>query len=479
MAVLEHLEPKAVFGWFEEICAIPHGSGHTDAISAYLVRFAAERGLRWRQDEMGNVIIWKAAAAGYEAAPPVILQGHMDMVCEKTADCIKDMDAEGLDLVVEGDTVYACGTTLGGDDGIAVAMILALLDSHDLPHPALEAVLTVDEEVGMLGAAGINLSDLRGRSLINIDSEVEGVFTAGCAGGGTATIEIPVKRNDFIGTAIEITVRGLVGGHSGIEIHKGRANADVLLGRVLRAIQKKAELRLVSVEGGLKDNAIPAAARAVLIAADTDAAAEACSTMQDTLRAEYAAADAGLQLDLHPVQTRQSAMDAESTRRVLCFLLCAPNGVQEMSRDIEGLVQTSLNLGILCTDGQTVTASYSVRSSMESQKQMLFERLNSLAERLGGKLSLAGVYPAWQYRRQSPLRERMTEIFIRQYGHAPVVEIIHAGLECGLLSEQLEGLDCVSIGPDLTEIHTPRERMHIASVGRTWSLLTETLKQMR
>lgn len=475
MTVLSALEPQEVFGWFEKLCAIPHGSGHTEAISNYLVQFARERSLRYRQDKLGNVIIWKKAFPGYEQAPTVILQGHMDMVCEKTADCTKDMAAEGLDLAIDSDTVYAKGTTLGGDDGIAVAMMLAVLDSQDLPHPAIETVITVDEEVGMTGAAGIDLSDLQGRMLINIDSEVEGVFTAGCAGGGTATVLIPVKREGFAGEGMELTVSGLAGGHSGIEIHKGRANADVLLGRVLDAVQKECAMRLVSIEGGLKDNAIPVAATGIAVVDDAAKAIAVCRSMEKTLRKEYAVSDSNLRIAAKQVAFSRLPMDKASTEKSVCFLLCAPNGVQAMSQDVEGLVQTSLNLGILTTSENTVTASYCVRSSMDSQKQMLFARLEALARQLGGSMTTAGVYPAWQYRHTSPLRERMTEIFAQQYGHTPVVEIIHAGVECGLLAQKIGDLDCVSIGPDLTEIHTPRERMHIASVERTWCLLKKTL----
>lgn len=253
MAVLAHLEPKCVFQFFEELCAIPHGSSNTKKISDWLMAFAKERNLEAWQDELNNVVIVKEATPGYEAAETVILQGHMDMVCEKTADCIKDMDQEGLDLAVEGDTVYAIGTTLGGDDGIAVAMALAILDAKDLPHPRLEAVFTVDEEIGMLGAAGLDCSRLQGRRLLNLDSEEEGVFTVSCAGGNVTCCTLPLVRKAFEGTPLTITVGGLAGGHSGVEIDKGLGNSNLLMGRILCAADQRAELRLANVGGGLKD----------------------------------------------------------------------------------------------------------------------------------------------------------------------------------------------------------------------------------
>ena len=324
MAVLEGLEPRGVLHWFEELCRIPHGSGNTKAISDYLVRFARDRGLAVRQDEWNNVVIKKPASAGYEAAAPVLLQGHMDMVCEKEPDCKKDMAAEGLELAVEGDTVYAKGTTLGGDDGIAVAMILALLESDVLPHPALEAVLTVDEETGMIGAAAIDLSDLRGRLLINLDSEVEGVFTAGCAGGATAVIDIPVKREPFTGESLSITVSGLAGGHSGIEINRGRANAVVLLGRVLDAVGRATPMRLYSVSGGSKDNAIPVSACAFAAVEDGERVAAACRRMEEVFRREYAVADGAITVSAQSGQDAGVPMDADTTRRALTLLQCAP-----------------------------------------------------------------------------------------------------------------------------------------------------------
>ena len=479
MRILENLEPQGVFRFFEEMCAIPHGSSNTKGVSDWLMDFARQRGLEAYQDRLNNVIIIKEATPGYESAGPVILQGHMDMVCEKAPDCAKDMKTEGLDLAVEGDTVYAKGTTLGGDDGIAVAMALAILDAEDIPHPRLEAVFTVDEEIGMLGAVGMeDVSMLRGRRMLNLDSEAEGVFTVSCAGGNLTQCVLPVRREAFDGQVLTVTVGGLRGGHSGVEIDKGLGNACMLLGRVLNACGLETELRLISAEGGLKDNAIPREASAVVSAADARAVKAVCARLDTELKNEYRTTDA--QVFVSAAESGAGTpMDADSTRRALTFLTCAPNGIQAMSADISGLVQTSLNLGILTTGEDAVTASFCVRSSVDSQKRMLVERLTCLTETLGGSVAVFGDYSGWEYRPDSPLRELLTEVFTQQYGCEPKIEAIHAGVECGIFAGKLPGLDCVSLGPDLTEIHTCRERLHIASVQRLWAMLLETLKRMK
>ena len=479
MPILEHLQPQAVFAHFEQLCAIPHGSGNTKAISDYLVGFAAARGLRHIQDAHNNVIIFCPGTPGYETAAPVILQGHMDMVCETAPDCTKDLTREGLDLFIDGDTIGARGTTLGGDDGIAVAMALAILDANDIPHPPLEVVLTVDEETGMLGADALDASVLQGRTMLNIDSEDEGILTVSCAGGNVSVCTLPVTRAAFSGTALTVTVGGLLGGHSGAEIDKGRGNANQLLGRVLYAVGARTALRVVCADGGLKDNAIPRESRAVITVADPDAAQAAIAGMDAAFRHEYAAADPDVFVRTDPAQPQMPPMDAASTQRAVCMLCCLPNGVQAMSRDIPGLVQTSLNLGILTTDERCVQASFCVRSSVATQKEMLVARLRCLMAQLGGSVDVSGDYPAWEFRKDSPLRERMIDVFREQYGHDPKVEAIHAGVECGLFAGKLPGLDCVSFGPDLTEIHTCRERMHIASVQRVWRYTLEVLRRCK
>ena len=479
MQVLEHLEPKRVFELFEQMCAIPHGSRNTKAISDWCVAFAKERGLEYHQDDDNNVIIIKEATPGYENAEPIILQGHLDMVCEKTADCSKDMAKEGLDLVVDGDYVRAQGTTLGGDDGIAVAMAMAVLDAEDLPHPRVEAVFTVDEEIGLVGAASIDVTPLKGRRMLNLDSEAEGIFTVSCAGGVMACCTLPLARAAFAGTGLTITVRGLQGGHSGAEIDKGRANANVLLGRLLQAAAAATQLRIHSVQGGLKDNAIPVEAAAQIAVQDAPAARTAAEALAAELRREYRVPDPGLSIEIQESAASIQPMDAASTEKVICMLTCLPNGIQVMSPDMPGLVQTSLNLGILETKPAEVVASFCVRSSVDSQKEMLKRRLECLMGQLGGAVSYSGDYPGWAYRTQSPLRELMVEVFREQYGCEPKIEAIHAGVECGLFAGKLPELDCVSIGPDLLEIHTPRERMSISSVQRLWAFVVEVLKRSK
>ena len=478
MAVLEHLEPRSVFHFFEELCAIPHGSSNTRQISDWLMAFARERKLEAYQDELNNVIIIKEATPGYEHAAPVILQGHMDMVCEKTADCLKDMEKEGLDLAVEGDTVYAVNTTLGGDDGIAVAIALAVLDAQNLQHPRVEAVFTVDEEIGMLGAAGLDVSCLKGRQLLNIDTEEEGIFTVSCAGGVVAQCVLPLEREPFEGTGLKIMVGGLAGGHSGIEIGEGRGNSNLLMGRVLCAAAKKIDLRLVDVNGGLKDNAIPRETVATVVTAEPEALKALCEEMDQILKNEYRIADPDVFVELSSAEVG-IPMDRKTADRVICFLSAIPNGVQTMSAEIPGLVQTSLNLGILKTSETELYSASCVRSSVESQKQMLVDRIRCLGEMLGAEVTAQGDYAGWEYRPDSPLRNLLAEVFEEQNGYQPKIEAIHAGLECGVLISKMPGLDCISIGPDITEIHTVKERLHIASTQRLWNLVTETLKRMK
>ena len=476
MAVLSGIEPNGVFYYFERICEIPHPSHHTDEISAYLMRFAEEKGLFAFRDEVNNVIIKKPASAGYEESKPVIVQGHIDMVCEKAPDCDKDMFKEGLDLAIDGDIVYAKGTTLGGDDGIAAAMMLALLDG-DYPHPALECVFTVDEEVGMLGAEKLDASILEGKTVLNIDSEVEGVLTVGCAGGANVKCLLPISRADFTGTALGITVGGLQGGHSGIEIDKKRANANVLMGRALDAISAKTELRVISVNGGDKDNAIPRETVAKVVVSDAEKAVEAVAAMDAAFKNEYSISDSEVSVSYTPCGY-EMPMDKDTSSALVTLLLCMPNGIQEMSADIEGLVQTSLNFGILKTEAGQVSAQFCVRSSIDSQKVMLIFRISRLMSTLGGKIEISGNYPGWQYKPVSPLRDLMVEVFTEQYGYPPKIEAIHAGLECGLFADKIPGLDCVSFGPDLKEIHTCRETMSISSVQRVWRMVLEVLKRM-
>ena len=479
MGVLSGLEPKTVFRFFEELCAIPHGSHNTKAISDYLVTFARDRRLKFRQDELNNVIIWKGPTAGYEHSPAVMLQGHMDMVAEKDADCSKDMEREGLDLFVEGDLVGAHGTTLGGDDGIAVAMALAILDANDIPHGPLECLFTVDEEVGMLGARGLDASDLTAKYLLNLDSEEEKVLTVSCAGSTRAVCTLPVGRAAYAGTVCKLVIDGLIGGHSGEEIHKGRANANILMGRALTELRNATDMRLLTVSGGAKDNAIPRDAKALVIVKDEGAGRRAVAALGEALKNEYRTADPDIRVTLTPADSDLLPMDGDSTRRVAAFLFCAPNGVQMMSAEVPGLVQTSLNLGQVYTEGDGVVSRFMVRSSVNSQAAETTEKVITLTKALGGQVDIPASYSAWQYRPDSHLRDVMVEAFRAVYNEEPKIAALHAGLECGILSGKMPELDCISFGPDLTNIHTPRERLHVASTERTWRLTLETLKRLK
>ena len=479
MGVLSGLEPKAVFTFFEELCALPHGSRHTKPVSDYLVAFARQRGLRYRQDEVNNVIIWKDAAPGYEDAPAVMLQGHMDMLVEKERECSRNTDKDGLDIFVDGDEIGAHGTTLGADDGIGVAMMLAALDDDRLLHGPLECVFTADEEVGMQGVRGLDVSDLKAKLMINLDSLEERVFTVSCAGSTRVVSTLPVKRAPFDGRICALMVDGFVGGHSGEDIHRGRANANHLMGRALMEIMEKTDLRLLTVSGGAKDNTIPRDAAALISVKDLAAAKAAAQTLAETLENEYRAAENKIRVRLFPTRSHFVAMDEESTRRAATFLFCAPNGVQMMSAEVPGLVQTSLNLGQVYTDGDAVGARFMIRSSVNSQAAETTEKVITLTRALGGAVEIPASYSAWQYRPDSHLRDVMVEAFRAVYGEEPRIAALHAGLECGILSGKMPDLDCISFGPDLTNIHTPRERLHIASTERTWKLTLETLKRLK
>ena len=479
MSVLSGLEPNRLFAFFEELAAIPHGSRNTRAVSDWLADFARARGLRFRQDAADNVIIWKDASPGYEDAPAVMLQGHMDMVCEKAPGCEKDMAQEGLELFVEGDEIGARGTTLGADDGIALAMALAVLDDDAIPHGPLECLFTADEEVGMLGAQALDCADLKARYLLNIDSAEEGVLTVSCAGSARLLCTLPVTRAPYAGTTLRLSVCGLFGGHSGEEIHRGRGNADMLLGRALRAVSRQTALRLIRAEGGGKDNAIPREAEALLAVSDPEAAAAAVSALDAALRRELQLTDPGVSLSLSPAESGELPMTEESTARVLCFLFCVPNGVQSMSPGVPGLVQSSLNLGQLRTETDSLLARIMVRSGVNSLRDETAERVATLAEALGGRAEITTAYSAWEYRPDSPLRETMVGAFRDLYGREPRVTGLHAGLECGVLTGKMPGLDCISFAPDLRDIHTPCERLRVASTQRVWALLLETLRRLR
>lgn len=479
MRVTNGWEPQDVLTYFETLCSMPHGSGNIDIISDYLMNFAKEHGLEAVQDDLKNVIIKKPATPGYEQAPTVIIQGHMDMVCEQDPSISTiNMETDGLELICDGEWLCANGTTLGADDGIAVAMGMAVLTDDTLPHPAIEALFTVDEEIGLLGAAGLDASPLQGKLLLNLDSEDVG-FTAGCAGGLHATSHLPMEREMAELPQVTVTIDGLLGGHSGGMVDKGRANADVLMGRFLYRLRKVCDFRLSDLHGGSKDNAIPLACTAVLLTAQPEVVVREAEAFDAVLKREWKASDAGVQLTATVGDSAQTAvLTAASTKKAIDFLVQVPNGLQALSMEIPGLVQTSLNLGILKLTDDDLTATFGIRSSLSSEKDALFEKLECILDTLGGVIIPGGNYPAWEFRANSRLRELASEAFADIYGKEAPVQVIHAGLECGYLCEKIPGLDAISFGPRAEDIHTAKERLYLPSVAPSYQLLTSILAKM-
>jgi dipeptidase D len=486
--MLENLEPKNVFQYFEEICHIPHGSGNVDAISNYLVAFAKEHHLQAIQDEWKNVIIIKEASKGKEDRPALMIQGHMDMVAVKDPDVERDLTKEPLKLAVDGDYLYAEGTSLGGDDGIAVAYGLALLADETISHPRIELVVTTEEEVGMEGATGIDLSVCQAEQMLNLDSEEEGEFVAACAGGVRVNGTLSVHRVNADGKWKwkKIMLTGFTGGHSGTEIDKNGGNANIVMSWFLQELIKEVDIKLNTLYGGEKDNAIPIEATAVIgIGADSSDNAyfeEMCRKLEKEMQTRFAATDSDCRLILEdcPIQEKEpmTYIEPADSKRILSLLTEMPNGVQSMSRELEGLVQTSLNLGIVKLTQEELQVVLSLRSSVAEEKEALKKRVSSLIEQYQGTVKTVGDYPAWEYKKQSSLREHLVRIYEKQYGKKPLVLSIHAGLECGILAAKKPGLDCVALGPDILEIHTTRERMSISSVARVWKFLVEVIETL-
>ncbi len=482
MKIFENEKAGKVFDYFSQLCTVPHGSGNTKQISDLCCAFAREQGLEYYQDELNNVVIIKEASPGYEAAPAVILQGHLDMVCAKTAACTKNMEKEGIDLALDGDWLHAVETSMGGDNGLAVAMVMAILADNSLVHPRIEAVMTVDEEVGMEGAFGLDVSMLKSKMLINLDSEDEGVLTVSCAGGVRAACTLPVERTVSRAVKLRITVGGLKGGHSGVEIDKGRGNSNQLTGRLLRAIRKVSNSHILSMTGGKADNIITNLTVTELAVSEYEvekviAAAKECEAI---FKAEYSTSDPDVCVTVEDLgKTEMYPLSIESTDDIIHVLLVMPGGIQAMSMDVPGLVQTSLNLGILELEDDALRFSFAVRSSVESQKTMVTERIESVMEKLGGTVSYYGDYPGWAYMKDSKLRELCVKVFNDMYGRDPEILAIHAGLECGLFSGKIPGLDCVSFGPDLKNVHSVDEKVSVTSVKRVYEYLVEIIKNIR
>ena len=480
MKVLSGYEPASVLTFFEDICSIPHISYHEKELSDYCVKFAKERGLYYEQDELGNVIIIGEATPGYENVEPIIIQGHLDMVGDKIPECDIDMEKESIRIMVDGDYITADGTTLGGDDGIAVAYGLALLDAKDIPHPRLECVFTICEETGLEGAAAIDLTCCKAKRLLNIDSEEEGVFTAGCAGGMRADCKIPVEMVTKSGVVCEIKTMGFLGGHSGIEIDRGRANANVMIGRFFLYMKDKLSFDIVRMAGGVKDNVIPKNACATFLVseADVDTLKKETEKFNAIIKVEYGVSDANIAIVLDVKELAGCAVLEEASKeKAITALNVMPNGVQAMSQDLPGLVETSLNMGVMKIDEDGIQTCFSIRSSIATAKEYLAAKIQQITKSLGGEISYHGKYPGWEYARESKLRDLCIKVYEKQTGVAPKIEVIHAGLECGLLASKIEGLDCISFGPNMRDVHTPDEVISISSIGRVWEFLKAVLAE--
>ncbi len=482
--VLKDLQPVDVFKYFEKLSQIPRGSGNEKEVSDYLVSFAKENNLEYVQDSALNVVIRKKASQGYENSPSVVLQGHMDMVCEKNTDVEHDFTKDPLKLRIIDDRVYATGTTLGADNGIAVAMGLAILASDEYQHPAIELLVTTSEETGMDGAMELDPKNITGRTLINIDSEEEGTILVSCAGGVTAKVTIPVKFESVNENLVpySIKIRGLKGGHSGMEIDKGRGNSNKLMGRVLMTIFSETDIRLSSLNGGSKHNAIPREADAVILVRSEDSVLieKKIQECEETFKNELRTPDPDIRVEFEALQTLPSQMlSKESTKNIINYLYLIIDGVTSMSMDIKGLVESSLNLGVVTTYKDGVEFISSIRSSVRSLKDELYNRLCVTAEINGGNVVSESNYPEWAYNPNSKIRTIFENVYEKMYGEKPHISAIHAGLECGLFAEKFGEIDAISFGPNLYDVHTPNESMSISSVQRTWKYLLEILKNIK
>lgn len=480
MAKLNSINPSNVFKYFEEICNIPHGSGNMDAISKYCVKFAENHSLKFIRDDANNVIIFKPATAGYENSEPVILQGHLDMVCQKTEDSNIDFMNDGLNLYIDGDFVKAKNTTLGADNGIAVAMILAVLESDSLSHPEIQAVFTTDEEIGMIGAGKLDTGILTAKKMINLDAEEDDTVTVSCAGGSDFKAVISLNRVKKSGTKVTVTLKGLQGGHSGMEIDKGRVNADVLAGRFLNHIFAISEFDIIAINGGDKGNAIPNLCKIELCVNNADTFTKNAEMYLDILKKEMAEREKSFSPIIEIGEKAEyDILHPEIRDNIIFTLLCLPNGIVEMSAEIKGLVETSLNLGMLNTESDKMTLLFTLRSNKKSALRFLEEKLKTFFGAVPCKIYTSGHYPPWEFKENSKLQALYKEVYKKHCGFEPKVEAIHAGLECGIFTSAIIGLDCIAVGPALYDVHTVNEKLCISSVEKIYNVLISLLENCK
>lgn len=483
MKILQSLEPKEVFEYFEEISNIPRGSGNEKGISDYLLNFGKSLGLESIQDKALNVIIKKPGTKGYENAPTVIIQGHMDMVCEKNNGVEHNFEKDPLKLRIVDDYIYATDTTLGADNGIAVAYAMAILASNDIPHPPIEVLITTDEETGMSGAMAINKEHIDGKILINLDNEEEGYLLVSCAGGIRSTATLNIEKQDIKDKKlVKINIAGLKGGHSGMDIIKERGNSNKILGRVLKGLSKEVNFNIVNLNGGSKNNAIPREAEAVITinSGDESTVIDVIKNWNDIIGNELRTQDSGLKIEALSINDKEEKeFTDESTKKVVDLLYLYPNGINSKSVEIEGLVESSTNLGVLTTSDTTVEFDSAIRSSVPSLKEEIVLRSKTIVELFGGEFTTTADYPGWEYNPDSKIREICQKVHKDLYGNEAKIVAIHAGVECGLFNEKLGDLDMISFGPNLYDVHTPDEHMSISSVRNCYEYLKAILKEIK
>lgn len=480
MAKLGELEKQKVFYYFEKICSIPHGSGNMDAISDFLVEFAKEHNLKYIQDDAKNVIIYKDATKGYENSGAIIMQGHIDMVCQKTEDCTIDFLKDAIDIYIDGDFIRAKGTTLGADNGIGAALILAVLDSDNVSHPPIEAVFTTDEEIGMLGAVKLDMTKFSAKKMINLDCGAKEVAIVSCAGGVDVKISKELCRKVTSASKVTISIDGLLGGHSGSMIHLGRINANVLMGRILSYAKKIADFDILNLYGGDKGNVIASRCRAELLVSDAQVFCEKLEEYFDKLKEELSDCENGLDITLQIEERGNfSAMSKENRDLLIYLLVSLPNGVVDMSKKIPNLVETSLNLGILNTDDDKALIMFTVRSNKKSALDYMQEKLFFIAEHNDCTVEASGHYPPWEYKESSEIQDIYLRTYKNMFNSEPIIRAVHAGLECGVFASKIEGLDCISIGSDMADIHTVDERLSISGTEVFYDFLTYFLSECK
>ena len=479
------LEPKSVMKFFYEINQIPRGSGNEKAISDYLVGFAKERGLEVIQDEALNVLIRKSATKGYESHKGVIIQGHMDMVCSKNAGVEHDFEKDPIDMMIDGDYITANGTTLGADNGIAVAMGLALIDANDLQHPEIELIITTDEEVGLNGAIAFDASQLNGGYYLNLDSEEEGEFTIGCAGGLKAIVKLPIYKEKMDTSHLickEVSITKLNGGHSGVDIDRYRANAIKLTGRILCKLDEELEFSLLDIYGGDKDNVIPRETFFTLAFAKEEESQfdNLLDAISIKIQNEFQATDPNIEIVSKTIDVDSTIeVLAESALETLIFLLMTvPNGIQTMSPELEGFVESSLNIGKVAVEDDHIIFLFAVRSSIASLKEYITNQLKCYADYCNAEFIKTAEYPEWPVKNNTQLLEKAIEVYKTMYKKEPIVKSIHAGLEGGVFMEKLPHLEAISLGPDMDGVHSPDERISISSIQRTYDYLIKLIEAL-